>query len=147
MATEGYAVKKGSIGDAEILHFRQAIEEKIRLRVREWVEVVLDEELELALGAGRHERTGQRQGYRNGSVVRRVTLEQGTRELRIPRGRLVTEDDGSEEFRSELLPRYQRRTKVVDDAIVAAYLSGANTRRIRKALNPCWAKRTYRRAP
>ena len=40
------------------------------------------------------------------------------------------------EFRSELLPRYARRTREVDEAILGTYLSGANSRRIRKALKP-----------
>ncbi len=40
------------------------------------------------------------------------------------------------EFPSELLPRYQRRTREVDEAILATYLSGANSRRLRKALKP-----------
>jgi len=35
-----------------------------------------------------------------------------------------------------VLPRYQRRTQDVDEAILQTYLSGANTRRIRKALGP-----------
>ena len=40
------------------------------------------------------------------------------------------------EFRSELLPRYARRTREVDEAILGTYLSGANSRRVRKALKP-----------
>ena len=60
----------------------------------------------------------------------------GTETLAVPRGR-VTESDGSgREFRSEALPRYARRTREVDEAILGAYLAGANTRRIRKALAP-----------
>jgi transposase-like protein len=35
-----------------------------------------------------------------------------------------------------VLPRYQRRTARVDEAILGLYLSGANTRRIRGALSP-----------
>jgi transposase-like protein len=35
-----------------------------------------------------------------------------------------------------MLPRYARRTKVIDDAILGIYLAGANSRRIRKALEP-----------
>ena len=34
------------------------------------------------------------------------------------------------------MPRYQRRTREVDEAVLATYLSGANSRRIRKALKP-----------
>lgn len=54
----------------------------------------------------------------------------------MPRARIQAEDGTTAEFKSELLPRYQRRTKVVDDAILSCYLSGANTRRIKKALGP-----------
>ena len=59
----------------------------------------------------------------------------GTRELRVPRGRVRDEETGeTKEFRSELLPRYQRRTREIDEATLATYLSGANSRRVRKAL-------------
>ncbi len=36
----------------------------------------------------------------------------------------------------ELLPRYSRRIDEINEAVTAAYLSGANTRRIRGALSP-----------
>ena len=42
----------------------------------------------------------------------------------------------SREFRSQVIPRYARRTRQVDEAILGAYLAGANTRRIRKVLEP-----------
>ena len=62
---------------------------------------------------------------------------QGTRELRVPRARVRDEETGeTTEFRSELLPRYARRTREVDEAILGTYLSGANSRRVRKALKP-----------
>ena len=61
----------------------------------------------------------------------------GTRGIRVSRARLRDEQTGeTKEFRSQLLPRYQRRTREVDEAILATYLSGANSRRIRKALKP-----------
>ena len=66
-----------------------------------------------------------------------MTTAVGTRELQVPRARLQDEETGgAKEFRSELLPRYARRTREVDEAILATYLSGANSRRIRKALKP-----------
>jgi transposase-like protein len=43
---------------------------------------------------------------------------------------------GKKERRSSLLPRYARRIAEVIEAVTAAYLSGANTRRIRGALSP-----------
>jgi transposase-like protein len=49
----------------------------------------------------------------------------------------VQRSDGSTtEFRSEILPRYARRTQEVDEAILGVYLAGGNSRRIRKALAP-----------
>lgn len=64
-----------------------------------------------------------------------MTTEVGSREVRIPRGRVRQADGATAEFRSELLPRYAR-TKAVDEVILGSYLAGANTRRIRKALEP-----------
>ncbi len=40
------------------------------------------------------------------------------------------------EWHSQMLPRYRRRAKAVDDALLGLYLCDANTRRIRKALQP-----------
>jgi hypothetical protein len=37
---------------------------------------------------------------------------------------------------SALLPRYQRRVREVNEAVVGTYLAGGNTRRIRRALQP-----------
>lgn len=121
---------------ADVIRLRQNIQDLLRRRVLEAVESALEEELTEALGSGRYERSPARQGYRNGHDRRRITTAVGTQELDVPRGRVVGEDGTPEEFRSEILPRYQRRTREVDEAILGAYLSGANTRRVRKALEP-----------
>lgn len=115
---------------------KASVRDEIRLRVRRAIEEVLDEELEVTLGARRYERTEGRTGFRNGSQRRTVVTEQGPIELTIPRGRVTGEDGRSHEWRSEVLPRYQRRTAQVDEAILGAYLAGAGTRRIRRALEP-----------
>jgi transposase-like protein len=60
----------------------------------------------------------------------------GTRVLHVPRGRVVRADGSAAEFHSQIVPRYSRRTRAVDAAILGSYLAGANTRRIRKALEP-----------
>lgn len=122
--------------ESEAGRFRQDIDSLLRTRVREAIEITLEEELAAALGCGRYERSGERAGYRNGSNRRVVTTSLGARELEIPRGRVLGEDGSSTEFRSALLPRYQRRTREVDEAILGCYLAGVNSRRIRKALAP-----------
>ena len=46
------------------------------------------------------------------------------------------EDGTRHEWRSQMIPRHQRRTERVDEAILGLYLSGTNTRRLRGALAP-----------
>jgi putative transposase len=133
---EGYAMSKGTTGEADVIRLRQNIQDLLRRRVLEAVETVLEEELTEALGTDRYQRSEERQGYRNGHQTRRITTGLGTEDLQVPRGRIVEGDGSTREFRSQVVPRYQRRTREVNEAILGAYLAGANTRRIRKALEP-----------
>jgi len=127
---------KNTKQEAEAARFRQDIRSLLRTRLREAIEITLEEELAEALGCGRYERSGERVGYRNGKQQRTITTAYGPKDLEIPRGRLVSEGGTSEEFRSQIVPRYQRRSREVDEAILGAYLAGANSRRIKKALAP-----------
>jgi transposase-like protein len=54
--------------------------------------------------------------------------------ISMPRARLVSADGTSREWRSAVLPRYARMTKQVEALIAGTYLSGTNTRRVRRAL-------------
>jgi len=54
----------------------------------------------------------------------------------LPRARLRGADGADNEWHSRIIPRYQRRTERVDGALLGAYLSGINTRRLRGALSP-----------
>ena len=129
--------KPTTISKESVSEYREFVQLRLRKWVLEAIEVVLEEEVNQALGCGSYERAEDRRGYRNGAETRRVTTSVGTRELRVPRARVRDEETGeTTEFRSELLPRYARRTREVDEAILGTYLSGANSRRIRKALKP-----------
>jgi transposase-like protein len=112
------------------------LEAAIRERVREVIELILEEEVEAALGAGRSQRVAERCGYRHGRKPRRLTLRTGAVQLEVPRGRLVTPDGGEREWHSQLLPRYRRSSAEVEQSVLSVYLSGSNTRRIRGALEP-----------
>src|SRR5690606_2784994 len=57
----------------------------------------------------------------------------GTTEIAVPRARLVPPEGGTGEWRSQTLRAYQRRTRAAE-ALIAAYLAGVNTRRVRRAL-------------
>jgi transposase-like protein len=114
---EGYAMKQGSTSEAEVIRLRQNIWDLLHRRVLEAVETVLEAELTQALGIGRYQRSEERRGYRNGHETRRITTELGPQTLEVPRGRIVEGNGGTREFRSEVLPRYARRTRKVDEAI------------------------------
>jgi putative transposase len=123
-------------GLSPVLQFRQDLDAKLRAGVRHAIETVLEEELLAALGAQSHERTVGRTGYRHGTTVRTVTTGAGTRPLTVPRGRLIDARGHATEFQSAVLPRYARRTREVDEALLGCYLAGINSRRIRRALQP-----------
>jgi len=119
-----------------VVGFRQDIRELLKRRLVEAVEVVLKEELAEALGTSRYERTVVRRGYRNGSEERLITTSQGARSIAVPRGRIAKRGGKTVEFRSQILPRYARRTREIDEVILSCYLAGANSRRIKRALAP-----------
>jgi len=119
-----------------VVPLRLELRDLLRAKIVKTVEEILDEELSVALSCDRHERTDERCGYRNGKQVRRITTEMGPVTLSVPRGRVQQDGGVTTEFESRVLPRYARRTRRVDEAILGIYLAGANTRRIRKALQP-----------
>jgi hypothetical protein len=53
----------------------------------------------------------------------------------VPRARLNTSDGKTTEWKSRSLRNYQRRTLAADALIAGTYLSGTNTRRVRRALS------------
>src|SRR6266571_3574978 len=50
--------------------------------------------------------------------------------------RILPVGANAKEWASRIDPRYQRRMPEVNEAVVATYLAGGNTRRIRGALQP-----------
>src|ERR1022692_3118791 len=114
-----------------------SLEELMRERIRATIETIVDEELEGALGAARSRRVGLvRVGYRHGKRERTLTTSLGATTIAMPRARIEGADGRRREWRSRIIPRYQRRTERVDEAILGVYLSGTNTRRLRGALAP-----------
>lgn len=113
------------------------IEAEIRERVRGMIEAIVEAELESVLGAGRSQRVGgARTGYRHGARERELTTSLGKTTIKLPRARLKGGDGADSEWHSRIIRRYQRRTERVDGALLGAYLSGINTRRLRGALSP-----------
>lgn len=122
--------------DGQVIPLRLELRELLRSKILRRIEELLEAELTEALGCDRHERTEERQGYRNGKGERLLTTELGPVRVRVPRGRVEQADGTTSEYRSGVLPRYARRTRKVDATILGVYLAGGNTRRIRRALEP-----------
>ena len=111
------------------------IEAGIRERVRGFIEELIGQELEAALGRGRYERDAEApKGYRNGTRERQLLGSFGPVQISVPRARMTAEGGGTQEWRSAALPRYTRMTKQVEALIAGAYLAGTNTRRVKRAL-------------
>ena len=114
-----------------------SIEAGVRGRIRTWIEELVEAELTAALGADLSERPGAgRQGYRHGHRERTLSTSLGPSTFQLPRARVQTAGGGTREWQSAVVPRYQRRTSRVDEALLGVYLSGTNGRRIRSALAP-----------
>lgn len=112
-----------------------SLEAHLRGMLGHLIRELLEAELRQALGNSSYERTETRRGYRHGTRPRSLTTSLGTAAVEVPRARLFN-DSQAKEWRSQVLPRYARRTEVVDAAVVQAYLSGTNQRRVRVALAP-----------
>ena len=94
-----------------------ALGELIHEHVRGAIETAVVEELARALGAAPYERADGRRGYRNGQKARTLTGPTGPLALRLPRGTVFTAG-GPKEWTSTIVPRYQRRMREVNEAVV-----------------------------
>jgi len=110
-----------------------SLSELIHREIRVAIETAVHEELRAALGTTPYERSQLRRGYRNGTKTRTLTGPTGPVALTLPRATLFA---GAKEWTSRIVPRYHRRMPEVNEAIVATYLAGGSTRRIRGALQP-----------
>jgi transposase-like protein len=133
------------------------LEAGVRGTIRGFIETLLEEELEAALGRARYARlktaAGERAvtaaglgngepaagsvpstGHRHGRRERQVMGSFGAVSVAVPRARLATADGRTSEWVNKTLPAYRRRTREVDALIAGAYLAGTNTRRVGRAL-------------
>src|SRR6266446_8885298 len=121
------------------------IEAGLRDRAREFLQAMLEAELDESLARSRYARHAKRSsggsegpagvtGHRHGHRARTLLGTFGRVAIAVPRARLNTPDGKTTEWRSRTLPAYQRRTLAADALIAGCYLAGTNTRRVRRAL-------------
>jgi transposase-like protein len=121
------------------------VEFGLRGRAREFLQAMLEAELDEVLARSRYTRrskpssedseetvgvTGHRHGHRSRALLGTF----GRMEIAMPRARLNTPDGKTTEWKSRTLRAYQRRTLAADALIGGTYLAGTNTRRVRRAL-------------
>ena len=120
------------------------IEAGLRDRAREFLQAMLEAELDEVLARSRYARRGKLavgdgkavgvRGHRHGHRSRTLLGTFGRMEIAMPRARLDTADGRTTEWKSRTLGTYQRRTLAADALIAGCYLAGTNTRRVRRAL-------------
>ena len=103
------------------------IEAGLRDRVREFIQTMIESELEEVLARPRYVRrpkmdcendgAGGVTGHRHGHRSRALLGTFGRVEIAVPRARLDTADGRTTEWRSKALRAYQRRTKRADSLI------------------------------
>jgi putative transposase len=98
------------------------IEIGVRDRIRGFIEELVEAELNEVLGRTRYQRPAgnpgteaaqETVGYRHGRRERRLLGSFGPVTISVPRARVSNTDGTSQEWRSNVLPRYARMTKQV----------------------------------
>jgi putative transposase len=110
--------------------FEEELDEQVRSEVKRLLEEALEAERTSRVAVGRYVRDVEtRCDFRNGYYRRDLGTRLGLlRGLRIPRARRG--------YRSELLPRYQRRQEAVHGLVREAFLRGISTRQVGPVLEP-----------
>ena len=135
----------GDVADEKLFdNWFDPVETGLRAKVRGFIETMIEEELDTALSRPRYGRrlelTADKAaapivGHRHGHRMRSLTGTFGPTQIAVPRARIIGEDGKTAEWKSKSLRAYQRRTKQAEALIAGAYLSGTNTRRVRRALS------------
>jgi transposase-like protein len=101
----------------------EVLEEMVRLKVQEYIQDILKDEVESFLGRKKSERMKMidgTSGYRNGhGKPKKFTLMNGTITVRRPRVRGT-----KERFESKIIPFFKRRSKEVGQLLPELYLHG-----------------------
>jgi len=88
-----------------------------------FLNAVLEKEFSEHIGAQKHERTGEREDYRNGHKERRLKTTLGELNLLRPYAR-------TGKFDTKLFENYSRIDKALSSIIVESYLKGVSTRKV-----------------
>jgi len=107
--------------------FFEDLDEQMKEHHRQFLESLMLYERGCFLNAQPYERTAARVDQANGFYGRQLTTRLGVVALRVPRTR-------SGHFQPQVLPRYQRREPLINEALKRVFLLGVSTRQAGHAL-------------
>ncbi len=97
------------------------LEEAVRFQVRAFIEAMVEEEVQGALGGRkRYQRQDKPKGYRNGHRDRQLVGTFGALTVSLPRARLLDQHGREREWRSQTIQAYKRLTKQAEAIIAGA---------------------------
>lgn len=99
----------------------------MKARHAQFLQELMGYERQCFLNAQPYERSERRVDQANGYYQRRLTTRLGVVDLKVPRTR-------SGQFQSQVVPRYQRREPVINQALKEVFLLGVSTRQAGHAL-------------
>lgn len=104
------------------------LETLVREGARKMLQSALEEEVDEFLGRRRYQRQGEHRGYRNGHLPERaVGVGMGAVEVRLPRVSDVPPEVSPDGFQSEIVSRYQRRSRTQARLLARLYLEGLSS--------------------
>ena len=107
--------------------FFEDLDAQMKEHHRQFLEALMGQERQCFLNAHPYQRTEGRVDQANGFYHRHLTTRLGVLALRVPRTR-------SGCFHPQVLPRYQRREPVINEALKQVFLLGVSTRQTGRAL-------------
>ena len=99
--------------------------------VEETLNAQLDHEADELVRAGKHERTGDRKGYRSDHYERNFGTTSGEVKLRVSKLKGI-------QFETAIIERYKRRECSVEEALIEMYLTGVSVRRVEDITETLW---------
>ena len=108
-------------------------EESFRFLLERILNEIMKAESEEQLGAAKHERTEERQDYRNGTRERSLTTRIGTLTLEVPRHR-------NEPFHTMVFENYQRSEASLIATMVQMVVAGVSTRKVSRVVEELCGK-------
>jgi transposase-like protein len=112
------------------------IEALVRRGAKVMLQAALEQEVGEYLARARHQRStteAEFRGYRNGSAKeRKITIGSGTIKIKTPRVSDVPK--GQEQFESQIVKPYQRRSRTLEEVFPKLFIEGLATRDFEPAL-------------